>query len=1019
MELLNCCLSFGQELKVDWINQYTTAVGSCIIESKCIDSIGNIYYGGTFKGEANIKFGKDSVSLRSSYSNDTGATTDFFISKVDKNGNLVWIKKYGSIKDDGMSKIILDKSENLIVVGGLGETYDFDPDPNIVKNIYGNFILKLTSDGDFLNVYDIRFDYRSTLIIKDNIGDIVLTGVVTSEGPFDFDITDSIYTVENTLFQSFILKLNNDLRFKWVKLIGSVYSSPHFNQLSISNKNEIVISGGFSSTIDFDPSNKYYALGTFGNSAFILNLDINGEFLWAKSLSKNSSGSDCNSSYIDNSGNIYSVGWFNGEISLDNISLKSDLKLNVFISKLSSSGSLVWLKQLKSKGNGMTPPRIIGDNQSHLFVFGQVKSDEVCLVPDSNQYTHFKGSEFILFLDENGNFIKYDTISCISDFEITDAQIISNNLYINGYFSYSAVFNFDVNKPKLSASSNVGFIGKLNYCFTNRSQIDISSCNYYSWSLNGKTYNQSGIYWDTIKNKNGCDSIITLNLTIKKSSNSTLNKSECDSYLAPNGQILTQSGIYSITITNKVGCDSIITLNLLIRKSSFNTINPIVCDSYTALNGIKYYSSGIYSITIPNKAGCDSIITVNLTVNKKTYKTINQTSCDSYLGPNNTLYSKSGTYQIIIPNKKGCDSIITLNLTINTLKLGVIGGITACPGDEVTLLAQGASFYYWDKSVINGIPFIPSTTDIYTVIGEDLNGCRDTSTVKVNLLNLISIQILNKNKDFICQGNTFELTSISQNVSHYQWKLNGLDIDTIGATSSNLTSKKAGDYSLIVKSNQGCSATSNILTVHITPRPTINTFHSQTICLGDKIQLLATNANNYLWSTGNKNGDYVTPTSSSEYIVTTIDSVSGCVNSDSMFVKVNLPTKSTINTTSLGTFTLNNISYDKSGQYVQTLKNSIGCDSTINLNLVIEKLALDELQEEKLFIYPNPTNDGFLYLSKDLEIEKVILMDYNSKKIQMYDSIGKINLSQYSKGIYFIEIQTAKGFIRVFKILFE
>ena len=1018
--LLIYCTCSAQELKVDWINQYNS-VGSCIIESKCIDSIGNIYYGGTFKGEANIKFGKDSVSLVSSYytdNNTSGFTTDFFISKVDKDGHLIWIKKYSSIKNDAFSKIILDSSQNLIVVGSSGDNLDFDPDPNKTKNVYGNFMLRLSKDGNFLNVYSLPFNDVSALKTN-SIGDIFLTGFV-SAGIVDFDVTDSIYKV-NTNGQSFILKFDNNLKLKWVKLFGNPYSSIQFRDLTISNKNQIIISGEFSGGIDFDPSNKYYELSSQG-SAFILKLDVNGDFLWAKSLTKSTnsgSSSYCNNSYIDNSENIYSIGYFSGDISVENITIKSVSNKNVFISKLSSSGTLIWLKQLKSKSNGITPHRIIGDSQNHLFLFGQVQSDEVSLVPDSDQYIHFKGAEFILFLDENGNYLKYDTISCLYDFDVSDAQIVNNNIFLNGYYIQTAVFNFDVNIPKLSAPNFGGYIGKLIYCFTSRSTLNINSCNYYNWSLNGNTYIKSGVYYDTLVNNNGCDSIVTLNLNIKKSSYSILNKSVCNSYLAPNGQTISKSGSYTITIPNKVGCDSIITLNLIIINKSFSTINPFFCDSYIAPNGQVLNNSGLYTITIPNKAGCDSIITINLTIKKKSFSTITKSVCDFYKSPSGQFFTKSGTYSIIIPNNVGCDSIITLNLIINTLKLGVIEGITSCPGDEVTLLAQGASLYYWDKSVINGIPFIPSKSDTYTVIGEDLNGCRDTSTVKVNLLNPIIIQILNKNKDFICQGNSFELTSISQNVSHYQWKLNGLDLDTIGATSSNLTSKKAGDYSLIVKSNQGCSASSNILTVNITPRPTINTIHSQTICLGDRIQLLATNAYNYLWSTGNKNGDYVTPTSSSKYCVTTIDSVSGCVNSDSMFVKVNLPTKSTISTTSLGTFTLNNISYDKSGQYVQTLKNVVGCDSTITINLVVEKLALDELKEEKLFIYPNPTNDGFLYLSKDLEIEKVILMDYNSKKIQTYDSIGKINLSQYSKGIYFLEIQTSKGFIRVFKILFE
>ncbi len=533
-------------------------------------------------------------------------------------------------------------------------------------------------------------------------------------------------------------------------------------------------------------------------------------------------------------------------------------------------------------------------------------------------------------------------------------------------------------------------------------------CDNYT-DRDGKKYYTSGSY-NLIIN----DTLFDLNLQINNKSYSTQFISTCSSYISPDGKKLTQSGTYTITTPNKVGCDSIITLNILIKNKSFSTLNPIICDSYKAPNGQILNNSGVYTIIIPNKAGCDSIITINLTVNKQTQHTINQIACDSYLGPNNMVYTKTGTYQILLKNKKGCDSIITLNLTINSLTFKLINDTTICEGNPITLNVK-SSVISWDQGIQNNIPFYPTTTKQYTVIGTDDNGCKDTARVIINVLPNPKINILPLDS-LICQNEKFTLKTNAENVKSYQWKLNGNIITN--ATSKSLVSLAAGDYSVSVKSNNGCEVISSPLKVQLSPLPNIEAGVDQTICKGSSVQLLASNASNYTWDYNIQNGVFVTPQKTTQFKVITTDS-NGCTNQDSVLINVNNSSISEINTTSLGTFTLNNISYDKSGQYVQTLKNSIGCDSTITLNLVIEKLALDELQGEKLFIYPNPTNDGILYLSKDLEIEKVILMDYNSKKIQTYDSIGKINLSQYSKGIYFIEIKTSKGFIRVFKILFE
>ena len=90
----------------------------------------------------------------------------------------------------------------------------------------------------------------------------------------------------------------------------------------------------------------------------------------------------------------------------------------------------------------------------------------------------------------------------------------------------------------------------------------------------------------------------------------------CNNYNVPSeDETYTAAGTYSDIIPNAAGCDSVITINLTINNSSAGAISPTACDSYTAPSGAVYTASGTYTDVIPNATGCDSTITINLTVN--------------------------------------------------------------------------------------------------------------------------------------------------------------------------------------------------------------------------------------------------------------------------------------------------------------------------------------------------------------------------------------------------------------------
>ncbi|MCH2021773.1 MAG: DUF1566 domain-containing protein, partial [Saprospiraceae bacterium] len=119
-----------------------------------------------------------------------------------------------------------------------------------------------------------------------------------------------------------------------------------------------------------------------------------------------------------------------------------------------------------------------------------------------------------------------------------------------------------------------------------------TACDSYTWSVNGQTYTTSGTYTDISTNTAGCDTLVTLNLTINNSTSSSSTETACDSFTwSVNGQTYTTSGTYTDVSTNAAGCAHTDTLNLTINNSIAVTDVITACDSYTWIDGNTYTSS--------------------------------------------------------------------------------------------------------------------------------------------------------------------------------------------------------------------------------------------------------------------------------------------------------------------------------------------------------------------------------------------------------------------------------------------
>ena len=148
---------------------------------------------------------------------------------------------------------------------------------------------------------------------------------------------------------------------------------------------------------------------------------------------------------------------------------------------------------------------------------------------------------------------------------------------------------------------------------------NVTICSGKTYTLpNGNIVKTSGIYRDTILQANTCDSIVITNLTVNTYLQSTQTISVClgKSYMLPSGRNVNQTGIYKDTIQNVNGCDSIITTNLTITNPIPFTNNISICNgkTYTSPKGNIVSVSGIYKDTLQTSFGCDSIIITNLSV---------------------------------------------------------------------------------------------------------------------------------------------------------------------------------------------------------------------------------------------------------------------------------------------------------------------------------------------------------------------------------------------------------------------
>ncbi|NOQ70578.1 MAG: T9SS type A sorting domain-containing protein [Crocinitomix sp.] len=285
----------------------------------------------------------------------------------------------------------------------------------------------------------------------------------------------------------------------------------------------LYLSGSFEGSIDMDPGIGIFIMNSSGSTdGYIEKLNSDGSFQWAIQIG----GADQDivySSTVDLDGNVYSTGFFMSEVDFNpgiGTNLLTSLGSNdSYVQKLDTDGNYQWAKSFGGD-EGEIGFGIALDELNNVYTTGYFQ-ETVDFNPNAGIFnlTVLGSSDiFIQKLDTEGEFIWAKSIGGTDTDQGSTIQLDSEgDIYLIGRFEEIVDFNFgDAESNLESEGSGDIFILKLNACSPNDVTDEITSCISYTWSNGITYYEDNNSATQTLLNIDGCDSVVTLDLTINE-----------------------------------------------------------------------------------------------------------------------------------------------------------------------------------------------------------------------------------------------------------------------------------------------------------------------------------------------------------------------------------------------------------------------------------------------------------------------------------------------------------------------
>jgi len=669
-----------------------------------------------------------------------------------------WAKSIIGTQDDVVNAIAVDNVGNVYTTGYFQGIVDLDPGPGTYDvtstGVASMFISKLDASGNFLWGYGFNNASNGLAITVDASLNVFLTGVFSNV--MDLDPGPGIYNLTSAGYEDvFILKLNMSGNFVWAKRVGSTGYDSGVG-IVIDSFSNIVITGTYGNSVDFDPGPGTYTLSSMFISGFVLKLNVFGNFVWAKSYDALSVNAWCAPKGLitDVSGNVYTTGSFvNGTIDFDPgiavYSFTTNNIWNTFVSKLDSAGNFVWAKQFTGT-NACDASSIKLDASNNVYTTGNFV-DIVDFDPGPGVYTVSAtqaANSYVSKLDSNGIFLAAISVSAgANNRAMSITTDLNANVYITGrYFGltdfdpgpgtyYLGSIDQDIFVAAYTSSLNFIWAKTLYSTGTNDigNSITTFSGNIYSAGTFAYPLNDfdSGPGTYTLPALANLEAYVhkmspCIGPTVSAITGPTFVCQGSVHFYSVSPLPFNSTGSWSFPV-GWSGTSLTNTINLICNSTGILTVNAVdgVCGPGLSQT-LNIIVNPIPTITVNNGALC---IGDSFTITPSGANTYTFQGGNAIVSPtSNTTYTVAGT------SSAGCISSTAAicNITVNALPnvTANTNNTILCLGESATLTANGANTFTWNPGGVgNSIIVTPTINTNYTVSGTDLNGCTSMTVI--------------------------------------------------------------------------------------------------------------------------------------------------------------------------------------------------------------------------------------------------------------------------------------------------
>ena len=294
----------------------------------------------------------------------------------------------------------------------------------------------------------------------------------------------------------------------WAVAPSGLYESDGWDITTDSAGNSYVI-GGFIGPATFG---SFTLTGFGGEDIFIVKYNASGSVIWAHQAGGNGYDNG-NGICLDNNGNIYVTGFYQGSATFGSTLLPSSGGNDMFVAKYDTAGDFIWVKH-PTGTSGEYGRKIFADASANLYVTGSFNGTSSF---DSYMITS-NGTQdiFIAKYDTSGNvvWVRNGGDQTNQDFSFGITADNSGNCYITGCFYFTAQFgslsvtsigNSDIFIAKYDPAGNISWLEKAGGSAGNDAGNAISADGYASIYLTGVFYSMAYFDGDTLISAGSAD----------------------------------------------------------------------------------------------------------------------------------------------------------------------------------------------------------------------------------------------------------------------------------------------------------------------------------------------------------------------------------------------------------------------------------------------------------------------------------------------------------------------------------